>query len=111
LHRVPGLDRFSFVQKGDEGWSVDSFDPKTGEIATLIGTRPEREDLAWDSQGRLWMADGSRLYRYCPSCGGGWRLMVDLRRDGVGDVSRLAFSPDGRRLAFVAERSLAPAGH
>ncbi|MBZ0112305.1 MAG: hypothetical protein K8J08_07595 [Thermoanaerobaculia bacterium] len=109
LHRIPRSERFSFVQKGAAGWSVDSFDAKTGEIATLIGTRPEREDLAWDSEGRLWMADGSRLYRYCPACGGGWRLMVDLGRDGIGNVSRLAFSPDGQRLAFVAERSSDPA--
>jgi hypothetical protein len=104
LHRIPGSDRFSFVQKRDDGWSVDSFDVGSGEVKTLIGTRPEREDLAWDPEGRLWMADGSRLYRYCPACGGGWRLMVDLGRDGVGEVSRLAFSPDGRRLAFVATR-------
>ena len=106
LLRLPETNIFSFVHKaGGEGWWLKTFDPATGAIEKLIATRPEREDLAWDPQGRAWMADGGRLYRYCPACGGGWRRMVDFGKDGIHEITRLAFSPDGNQLAFVAEVS------
>ncbi len=105
LHRIPGSQRFSFVQQSEDGNQLSSFDPATGQVEVLIGTRPEREDHAWDREGRAWMSDGSRLYRYCPACGGGWRRMVDFGNQGLGAITRLAFSPDGRQLALVVERA------
>lgn len=105
LHRVPEAagGGLSFVQKGDPGpWRVMRLDPATGALATVAPTRPEREDLAWLPDGRLLMADGRQVFVWLPEAAH-WALFHDLSGvDGLGDITRLAVSPDGRLLALVA---------
>lgn len=108
LLTIPGDGGFSYVAKrrpeSPESWWVMRLDPKTLESTPIIATPKDREDVAWDPEGRLWVADGTRLLRHCPACGGGWRTMVDLAKFDLGIVSRLAFAPNGRSLAVVSER-------
>lgn len=128
LHRIPGKEAaFSFVDKGKapaEGpastadsaekdtekdtepaeWWIKRLDVASGEITPLIATLPGREDLTWDGQGRAWMAEGSVLYRWCPFCGKRWKRVADLGPHGLGEITRLAISPDGKSLAVVAAR-------
>jgi hypothetical protein len=114
LHRIPGdKAAFSFIDKGQDGedegdgqgtWWLRRLDVASGEISPLIETLPGREDLAWDPQGRAWMADGTRLYRWCPFCGAEWKPVADLATHGLGEITRLAISPDGKSMALVAER-------
>lgn len=112
LHLIPGGNELSFITKSvperTGEWWVQAFDPSSGVVRSVVATPKEREDLTWDAAGRIWMADGSGLYRHCPTCGGGWRKMADLGRSGIGTISRLTFSPDGATLAFVAERAATP---
>lgn len=105
LKKVPGKNAFSFVHKsveGQEGWWIQQLDVSSDELTPLIRTFDGREDFTWSPDGKLWMADGSKLYRYCPSCGGDWVQIADLEPKGIRDITRLAISPDGRHLAFVA---------
>lgn len=126
LHRIPGDEAaFSFVHKGDQegdgteaeapegseggsekssAWWLKRLDASSGEITPLIATLPGREDLCWDAEGRAWMADGSVLYRWCPACGKAWKKVADLAPHGLGEITRLAVSPDGESLALVASR-------
>ena len=112
LHLIPEEKAaFSFVDKGtgegegEEGtWWLRRLDVASGEITPLIQTLPGREDLAWDPEGRAWMADGTQLYRWCPVCGAEWKPVADLAAHGLGEITRLAISPDGKSLALVAER-------
>ena len=59
------------------------------------------------ADGAAWMGDDSRLYRWVPG-NDDWSLVADLDAEGLFDISRLAFSPAGDRLAVVARRP--PAG-
>lgn len=55
--------------------------------------------------GDLLAASGATLYRWSRDCrtNDGWEKVADLGK-GVRNVSRLAVSPDGKWLAFVAEQ-------
>ncbi|MDX1546708.1 MAG: hypothetical protein R3247_06960, partial [Rhodothermales bacterium] len=103
LHRVPGSQRISFVQKGGAAWTIRTLDPATGALETVTETLPEREDYAWTPDGRLLMADGAVLYEWTPESEG-WRVLVDFTAAGITNLTRLAVSPDGTRLALVADR-------
>ncbi len=107
LHRIPGERAFSFVHKTGEAWWVKRLEMGSGKIAPLVKTLPEREDLTWSPDGALWMADGSKLYRWRPGGGESFEEFADLAFLRVGAITRLAFSPDGKALALVAERSAA----
>lgn len=115
LHPVPGGDGVSFVQWGDEGrgW-ITRLEPSTGETTRLAPLPGEGEYYAWTPDGRLLAAGGTVLYAAEPEPGASsgrdarWREVADLAELGreagleIGPVSRLAVSPDGTRLAFVA---------
>ena len=53
----------------------------------------------------LLTASGSQILAWID---GRWDLVADLGADGVRNISRLAISDKGDRLAFVAEDGAAP---
>ena len=104
LHRTPGTDRISFVHKvDDDTWVIKSLDPVTGSIEDIMPTLPGREDYAWLPDGNLLMGDGERLYLGIPLLGS-WHLLHDFAPAGFNEITRIAVSPDGRQIAFVANR-------
>jgi hypothetical protein len=58
-------------------------------------------DLAWTPDGMLLMAEKDALYGWRRG-DPGWHLIADLAWLGLHGVSRIAVSPKGDRIAFVA---------
>jgi len=111
LGSVPGGSEMSFVDKSDAAeWWLTAIDPATGAARRLTATLGGREDYAWAPDGAVWMGDDSRLSRWIPPPGGRnpavgeWQLVADLDEQGIYGITRLAFSPDGTRLAVVGQR-------
>ncbi len=103
LHRIPGMEEISFVRKvSDEEWWIDRLDPVSDTAERITRTLPGREDYAWTPEGEILMGDGSRLFAW--SEGSGWTEIADFSDVGVGGITRLAVSPDGARIAIVADR-------
>jgi hypothetical protein len=106
LAAMPGGDEMSFVDKsaGEDGeWWLTAVEPAGGAQRRLVATPAGREDYAWAPDGSVWMGDDSRLLRWRPG-DPGWSEVADLDSAGIRGITRLAFSPDGARLALVAER-------
>lgn len=100
LQKIPGAYAISFLQLGDgENW-ITRYDLAT-RTASRIAKAPAGADFhIWTKSGLLITATGSRLLAWVD---GEWRQLADLAADGVRNITRLALSPDGTRLAFVAE--------
>ena len=106
LHRIPGTEEISFVRKvSDEVWWIERLDPAAGTTVRITRTLPGREDYAWTPEGEILMGDGSRLFSW--SEGSDWTGISDFADLGLEGITRLAVSPDGARIAIVANR---PAG-
>lgn len=107
LVRVPGRDAFTFVQagaRGDTSW-ISEVDTRTNAIRR-IAPAPARADYhLWTKGGRLVSASGSRLWLWVE---GRWDVLADFSDVGTNGISRLALSPGGERIAFVAEDRAAP---
>lgn len=107
LVRVPGRDAFTYVQagtRGDTNWIVE-MDVRTRAVRK-VAPAPARADYhAWTSGGHLVSASDSRLWVWID---GRWDLLRDFSEVGVRGISRLALSPSGDRLAFVAEDRATP---
>lgn len=75
---------------------------KPYELVPLAG---ENEFHAWTPDGTLVTANGTALLRWSGELGAAstWIPVADLKDSGVKNITRLAFSPDGEWLAFVAE--------
>ena len=103
IHRIPGTAEISFVRKvSDEEWWIERLDPATGATERIAQTLPGREDYAWTPSGEVLMGDGASLFAW--TADGGWAEVAALEDDGAGEISRLAVSPDGTRIAVVRAR-------
>ena len=102
LHRIPGTQNISFVQKGGEQWWVMSYNTATQRTDTLVATLSRSEDVAWLDGNTLLAGQGSRLFAWKRG-DNSWREIADLSGAGLRNITRLAVSPDGSRLALVAD--------
>ena len=103
IHRIPGTSEISFVRKvSDDEWWIERLDPGTGSAERITQTLPTREDHAWTPAGEILMGSGASLFAWTP--GGQWTPVAGLDAGEGGEISRLAVSPDGSRIALVRAR-------
>jgi hypothetical protein len=106
LVRVPHHDAVNFVQVvRDSGQYLAEYDIAKKSVRR-VGRMPQRADyVAWTPGGALITAAGSLVYRWDD---GTWVVAADLASAGIRNISRLAISPAGDRLAFVADDPAPP---
>jgi hypothetical protein len=103
LHMVPAGEKLSFVHKvSEKEWWIKALDLKTRAVTPVTRTLAGSEDFAWTAQGVLLMANGPKLFKLDPAKDKDWQEVADFSHAGVGQITRLAVSPKGDRLAIVA---------
>jgi hypothetical protein len=103
LHKIPGRRAVSFVHKVSPGeWWIKEFDLAAKSITAIVRTLAGREDYAWTPDGILVMAQGSKLFSYRPGASAGWTEIADFSSQKIEGVTRIAVSPLGNWIAFVA---------
>ena len=58
--------------------------------------------FVWTPDGLVLAARGTTVYQWDPQRGTGWDTVADFTAAGLSNISRLAVSPRGDRLAIVA---------
>lgn len=103
LQRVPGRAAVTFVQRDSAaGPWLGEVDVSTHRVRRLVQTPAGADFIAWTPGGIALTASGTTLYRWDPQRGGAWETVVDFAPAGLTNVTRLAVSPKGDRLAIVA---------
>lgn len=89
----------SFVQRDQDRWMVREVGADGGvrDIVPALEGSADR-DMAWAPDGTLFMTRGGEVHWWRPGQAG-WARLSD---PGIGPLSRLAVSPDGRWMALVA---------
>jgi hypothetical protein len=104
LQRIPGQSWYSFARRDSARvlWIV-SQPFEGGPLSTLVRAPSDNEYHAWTPDGALLSATQGTIVRWNGRTGdeGEWLPIATI--PGVKNISRLAVSPDGRWLAFVAE--------
>jgi hypothetical protein len=102
LHRIPGETAFSFVHKVTEkDWYIKKFNNHTMKINDVAPTLSGQEDLCWLPDGKILMSDGTGLFFYQPGKSTGWKPVEIEGASVLKGVTRLAASPDGKKIAIV----------
>jgi hypothetical protein len=105
LQRVPGKQAFSYTQRDSLKALWIMTRPVIGESEAVVVKAPtDNEYHTWTPDGVLLTVSQGKLMRWnrAIDATSGWLPVADISA-GVKNVSRLAISPDGRWLAFVAE--------
>jgi Tol biopolymer transport system component len=103
LQPVPGRAAVSFTRRDSANvrW-IDIYDVASKTTTHVVKALPENEYHVWLATGPIISAKGSQLYQYTPGQGSDWTLIADLADKGIKGITRLAISPDGKRIALVA---------
>jgi hypothetical protein len=102
LHKVPGKDALSFVQKNETGENeIFIYDRKKKTSTSFAKTLPKREDLLWLNNGTILMSDGEQLFFYKENI---WIKIDEFNADKkLKNITRLAVDVKNKKLAIVAE--------
>ena len=101
---VPDTNTFSFVhrQVNGENW-VKRLDPATLSITPVAPLVDAQIYYGWKLEGTLLTARGTTLLHWAPGISTEWREVVDLASFGLRNITRLMVSPDGKKIAIVAD--------
>jgi hypothetical protein len=106
LVKVAGRDAVTFVQQvPDSGAWIAELDVRTRTTRRLVQPPRGADYHAWTPGGALLTAAGPNVF---VRVDGRWDQVADFTRWGVRGISRLAVSPAGDWLAFVAEDQRTP---
>ena len=111
LQKIPSRGTISFVEReaasGDNApaklW-IRELEPGSRRVTPLVAAvaGAREADLAWTPDGLLLMAEKDVLYGWRRG-DADWHRIADLAALGLHGVSRIALSPGGDRIAFVAQ--------
>ena len=102
----PKKGTVSYLATSETPRVLREFNSKTGASAPLIAPVEGSQDCAWLPDGRLLMARGTTISVWAPGSTM-WSKFADVGTPSVSNITRMAVSPNGKWLAFVAEPSVA----
>jgi hypothetical protein len=103
LHKIPGQNAMSFVQKIPGKPSViKKFDMATGVISSIITALPGQDHITWLQNAMIIMSDGTKLFVCQDKYEANWQfVIVEGDISMLKGVTRLATNPDNTKLAVV----------
>jgi len=109
LQRVPGSATVAFLQRDSiAGDWIKEVDPQTKALTPLVRALAGADFFTWTPGGIVLSARGAKLYQWNPRRGPEWEEVADFAAAGLTNVTRLAVSPKGDRLAIVAVPQTGP---
>ena len=103
LHKIPGQNALSFIQKNSgKDWTIRKFDITNGMISAITPTIPGQENLCWLQNNIILMSEGSRIFSFRVGIDKEWQLVI-VEGDSTmfKGVTRLATNSSNTKLAIV----------
>lgn len=104
LQKVPKTRAMSYTLVNEEG-NLDLYllDMDSYESFFVTELPIGIQDFVWINDTQVLVGSGSNLFMYDTLGGLEWNGVASLGEYGIKNISRMAISPDGKKLAVVAE--------
>jgi hypothetical protein len=107
LQKTNTANEVAYVSKADSvHWfiKVYNFNRKGDHelIRKVIELPKGAEDFVFGPDKAYWLSSGSKLLRFDPETDKKWKEVYDFKGTPAENFYRIAFSPDGKRLALVS---------
>jgi len=104
IHNIPNKTDMSYTSINEEGnFDIYQLDVKSKESFFVAQLPTGIQDHIWLDDSKLLCGSGSKLYLYDLFGSGAWKEVADLTKYQIKDITRMALSSNGKRLALVAE--------
>ena len=108
LNKIPnpfsiGLDRISYISKSYGNPEIYEINPLTSESKYLIDPIEGSEDFTWTIDGAILMGKDDVIYKFHPKKDNEWKTIIIESKIPVNNITRLAVSPDGKKIAVVVD--------
>lgn len=105
IHSIPDTKATSYTAKNEEGnFDVYQLDMETLESFFVCQLPIGVQDYFWLNDYKIIIGSGAQLFLYDLFGNGDWNLIADFSEEGITNITRLSISPNGTKLAFVAEK-------
>jgi hypothetical protein len=110
IHKIPessglGQDQISFISLSHESPEIYAINPLNSESKYITDALPGSQDLTWTTQGSILMGKGDMIYKFRPDMDESWQPIQIESEFPIEGITRLALSPDGKKLAVVVRES------
>ena len=104
IQRVPQTNSMSYSLVNEEK-NLDLYllDMNTKESYFVCELPIGIQDYVWINDTQILVGSGNRLYMYDTLGGSEWNRVASLEEFGIKNITRMAISPNGKKLALVAE--------
>lgn len=88
----------------DAYWYIKKYNPINSAIEIVTQTVAKNEDFALAPDGTYFMGKDNLLFAFHPDRGKEWKQVADLSIYGIKYITRIAISPDSKKLVLVATK-------
>jgi hypothetical protein len=103
LHKIPSTELISFISHEHNDHEIYSINPINSEKKYIADPLEGSQDMAWMPDQTIIMGKGNKLYKLRPGEDKTWIEIASLDRFQLFDITRLAISPLGDKIAIVVE--------
>ncbi len=104
LQRIPKTNSMSYSLVNDEGnLDLYMFDMNTAESFFVCELPIGVQDYIWLNDTQILLGSGNKLYLYDNLGEPEWTKVASLEEWGIKNITRMAISPNGKKLALVGE--------
>lgn len=105
LQRVPNTHFMSYTLVNEQGYlDLYLMDMDSRESYFIAQLPSGVQDYVWINDTQVLVGSGSSLFMYDTLGESEWHKVASVEEYGIGKISRMAISPDGKKLALVAEK-------
>jgi len=105
IQHIPNTENLSYTLVNEEkNLDIYQWDPKTQESFFICQLPIGIQDYTWWDDYKIMIGSASALFVYDLYGDGEWSHIGDLSSYGIKNITRLAISPDGTKLAVVGEK-------
>lgn len=101
LQKIPGRDAVSYTVEEEKQHRLKSYDFETGKVQAHRLLPGNSQDYAWLDSKTILTSDGETLYIGSLNEGSAWQRVENNSGLKLYEISRLAISANGKKLAIV----------
>jgi len=101
LHKIPGKNAFSFIDKSADQWLIKEFNATTKTVHSIVATKGQSEDITWTPDGYILTSDGEKPFAFKPWADATWQEIDTTHLPMLNKITRMAVNKTGTKLAVV----------